>query len=40
MTALGMAFSPQLLDDPAFEALLAEFAPLFPSTEQQVRTCA
>ena len=38
--ALGIAFSPQLLDDPAFGALIEQLLPLFPSTEQQIRTCA
>jgi pimeloyl-ACP methyl ester carboxylesterase len=38
--ALGVAFSPQLLDDPAFGELIQQLLPLFPSTEQQIRTCA
>ena len=38
--ALGIAFSPQLLDDPAFGGLVEQLLPLFPSTEQQIRTCA
>lgn len=37
LAALGLAFSPQLLDDPAFETMLADFLPLFPQTEAQVR---
>lgn len=36
--ALGIAFSPQLLDSPAFGELVEQLLPLFPSTEQQVRT--
>ncbi len=40
LTALGLAFSPQLLDNPAFETMLAEFLPLFPQTEAQVRMTA
>lgn len=38
--ALGVAFSPQLLDSPDFGPLLEQLLPLFPSTEQQIRTCA
>jgi len=38
--ALGVAFSPQLLDDPAFGELIQQMLPLFPSTEQQIRTTA
>lgn len=38
--ALGVAFSPQLLDNPEFGALVEQMLPLFPSTEQQIRTCA
>ena len=38
--ALGVAFSPQLLDSPEFGALIEQLLPLFPSTEQQIRTCA
>ncbi len=37
--ALGIAFSPQLLDSPEFPALVEQLLPLFPSTEQQIRTC-
>jgi pimeloyl-ACP methyl ester carboxylesterase len=37
--ALGVAFSPQLLDSPDFDALVQQLLPLFPSTEQQIRTC-
>jgi pimeloyl-ACP methyl ester carboxylesterase len=36
--ALGIAFSPQLLDSPEFGELIEQMLPLFPSTEQQVRT--
>jgi pimeloyl-ACP methyl ester carboxylesterase len=36
--ALGIAFSPQLLDSPEFGELVEQLLPLFPSTEQQVRT--
>src|SRR3954451_12802747 len=36
--ALGNAFSPQLLDSPEFGELVEQLLPLFPSTEQQVRT--
>ena len=35
--ALGIAFSPQLLDSPAFGELVEQLLPLFPSTEQQIR---
>lgn len=38
--ALGVAFSPQLLDNPKFGVLIEQLLPLFPSTEQQMRTCA
>ena len=38
--ALGVAFSPQLLDNPEFGVLIEQLLPLFPSTEQQIRTCA
>ena len=38
--ALGIAFSPELLDNPEFGALVEQLLPLFPSTEQQIRTCA
>jgi len=38
--ALGIAFSPQLLDSPDFGALVEQLLPLFPSTEQQIATCA
>jgi pimeloyl-ACP methyl ester carboxylesterase len=36
--ALGIAFSPQLLDSPQFGELVEQLLPLFPSTEQQIRT--
>ncbi len=38
--SLGVAFSPQLLDDPAFGELIQQLLPLFPSTEEQIRTTA
>lgn len=38
--ALGVAFSPQLLDSPEFGGLIEQLLPLFPSTEQQIRSCA
>ncbi len=36
--ALGIAFSPQLLDSPELGQLVEQLLPLFPSTEQQIRT--
>jgi pimeloyl-ACP methyl ester carboxylesterase len=38
--ALGIAFSPQLLDSPEFGGLIEQLLPLFPNTEAQIRTCA
>jgi pimeloyl-ACP methyl ester carboxylesterase len=38
LTALGVAFSPELLNSPEFESMLEEFLPLFPQTEGQIRT--
>lgn len=38
--ALGVAFSPQLLDDPEFGVLIQQLLPLFPSTKEQIQTCA
>ena len=38
--ALGVAFSPQLLDSPEFGELVEQLLPLFPSTEEQIRTTA
>jgi pimeloyl-ACP methyl ester carboxylesterase len=38
LTALGLAFSPELLNSPDFEALMEQFLPLFPSTETQIAT--
>src|SRR3954454_15797500 len=38
--ALGVAFSPQLLDSLEFGALIEQLLPLFPSTPQQIATCA
>ncbi|MDQ2728090.1 MAG: alpha/beta hydrolase [Actinomycetota bacterium] len=40
MAAIGMAFSPELLNSEAFEALMAEALPTFPQTEVQIRTTA
>ena len=40
LTALGLAFSPELLNSPEFEPMLEEFLPLFPQTETQIRTAA
>jgi pimeloyl-ACP methyl ester carboxylesterase len=36
LTALGLAFSPELLNSPEFESMLEQFLPLFPQTEAQV----
>ena len=36
--ALGIAFSPQLLDSPEFGALVEQLLPLFPQTPQQIAT--
>jgi pimeloyl-ACP methyl ester carboxylesterase len=38
--ALGVAFSPQLLDNPEFGALIGQLLPLFPSTDEQIAVCA
>jgi pimeloyl-ACP methyl ester carboxylesterase len=38
--ALGLAFSPEALDSPEFPAQLEAMAPLFPQTEEQIRTTA
>lgn len=38
--ALGVAFSPQLLDSPDFGALIEQLLPLFPTTPEQIRTVA
>lgn len=38
--ALGIAFSPQLLDSPDFPGLVEQLLPLFPSTPAQMATCA
>ena len=38
MAALGLAFSPELLNSPDFERMIEEFLPLFPQTETQIRT--
>jgi pimeloyl-ACP methyl ester carboxylesterase len=36
LTALGVAFSPELLADPNWPALVEQMLPLFPSTEAQI----
>jgi pimeloyl-ACP methyl ester carboxylesterase len=36
LTALGIAFSPELLNSPEFPELVAQMLPLFPSTPAQV----
>ncbi len=38
--ALGIAFSPQLLDSPDFAALVEQLLPLFPSTPAQIAATA
>ena len=38
--ALGVAFSPQLLDSPEFGKLIEQLLPLFPQTPEQIQTCA
>ena len=38
LTALGLAFSPELLNSPDFDSMMEEFLPLFPQTETQIRT--
>jgi pimeloyl-ACP methyl ester carboxylesterase len=38
LTALGLAFSPELLNSPDFDSMLEEFLPLFPQTEMQIQT--
>jgi pimeloyl-ACP methyl ester carboxylesterase len=40
LTALGLGFSPELLNSPDFESMLEEFLPLFPQTDTQIRTTA
>ena len=40
LTALGLAFSPELLSSPEFEALMEQLRPLFPSTEAQIAATA
>jgi pimeloyl-ACP methyl ester carboxylesterase len=40
LTALGLAFSPELLSSPEFEALMEQLQPLFPSTEAQIAATA
>lgn len=36
LTAIGVAFSPELLNDPNFPALMEPMLPLFPSTPEQI----
>jgi pimeloyl-ACP methyl ester carboxylesterase len=36
LTALGVAFSPELLADPNWPAMVEQMLPLFPSTEAQI----
>jgi pimeloyl-ACP methyl ester carboxylesterase len=36
-TALGMAYSPEMLNNPDFEAIVEQFLPLFPQTEEQIQ---
>ena len=38
--ALGVAFSPQLLDSPDFGELIQQLLPLFPTTEAQIQATA
>jgi pimeloyl-ACP methyl ester carboxylesterase len=38
MAALGLAFSPELLNSPDFGAMMEQLLPYFPSTETAVRT--
>ena len=38
LTALGLCFSPELLNSPEFEPMVEELLPLFPQTETQIRT--
>ena len=40
LSALGLAFSPELVNSPEFESMLEEFLPLFPQTESQIRATA
>ncbi|GAF45476.1 putative hydrolase [Rhodococcus wratislaviensis NBRC 100605] len=40
LTALGLAFSPELLNSPDLESMMEQFRPLFPQTETQIRTTA
>jgi pimeloyl-ACP methyl ester carboxylesterase len=40
LAALGLAFSPELLDSPEFGSMLEEFLPLLPQTEAQVHATA
>jgi len=38
--ALGIAFSPELLNSPQFPAMMQQLGPLFPSTPEQLATVA
>lgn len=38
LAALGLAFSPELLNSPDFGAMMEQMLPLFPQTEEQMRT--
>jgi pimeloyl-ACP methyl ester carboxylesterase len=38
LTALGIAFSPELLDSPQFAELMGQLLPLFPKTPLQIAT--
>jgi pimeloyl-ACP methyl ester carboxylesterase len=38
LAALGLAFSPELLNSPDFPAVMEQMLPLFPQTEAEVRT--
>jgi pimeloyl-ACP methyl ester carboxylesterase len=38
LAALGLAFSPELLNSPEFPLLMQQMLPLFPQTESEVRT--
>ncbi len=39
LTALGLAFSRELLNSPEFPAMMEQMAPLFPQTEGQIKAC-
>ena len=38
LTALGLCFSPELLNSPEFAPMVEELLPLFPQTETQIQT--